>query len=356
MLSIYYIFLFVIFTVGMFFFEWAGRKPVWLLYLAGLVVALTVGLRSEEIGIDTANYYYLYDQVLVGYKGTWMERKLGPLFIYLSLVSDRFGAGVRMVTLVYSFLTMFFIVAAIKRFSVSYSLSFAIFLAGFGLFFFMHNVMRQALAVAIVFYSVKYIYGRSALKFTVVSVLAILVHYSAIVILPFYYLARIWFRPLYFFFGWIISLFFLFNHNLIVGMIDTLAFFIPGIYIHYLESERFLSFGGSTGVGLGMLLKQCFFVVFLIGYGRQYKENARNELNGIIYFFGMLSLILGNVVLGLGVLGRFAEYFLVFLILAIPLAITDVVKVGQKKFSVACMLLILFGLYAPAVLFGELLN
>ena len=65
-------------------------RAISLLYIA-VIVSVLVGFRAAEIGIDTQTYYSLYEQVLNGFHGTWLQGYLGYIYYYLSELADFLG-------------------------------------------------------------------------------------------------------------------------------------------------------------------------------------------------------------------------------------------------------------------------
>ena len=117
-------------------------------------------------------------------------------------------------------------------------MSVAYFFTGIGLFFFMHNVMRQALAISIVFYSISFVINNHRLKFIATMILAVLVHASAVFFIPFYFLARLPVNSLLLLLIWFVSLPFIYFTNLIVDVIQYFVFVVPEQYAHYLLDQE----------------------------------------------------------------------------------------------------------------------
>ncbi len=314
-------------------FSIAGQKyvelrAVSLLYIA-VIVSVLVGFRAAEIGIDTQAYYSLYEQVLNSFHDTWLQGYLGYIFYYLSELADFLGGDASYLTFFYALLTCVFIFYTLYRYGVSLPVSIAYFFTGIGLFFFMHNVMRQALAIAIVFYSVSFIRDKQLLKFIVTTTFAILVHASAVFFIPFYFLARLPIKSTVLLVAWLISLPFIFFTNLIVNIIQGLFFLIPDQYVHYLSSQSMYEAGGVSGFGLVLLLKQCMFFLIWLAYRKEFQIISSR----VVYLLAMYAITIGNIVLGLGLIGRFNEYLFIVMLLALPMTINSLIKESQKNFA-----------------------
>lgn len=318
-----------------------GRYGILNLTLSVLVVSYLVGFRSIDVGIDTHTYYLYYEQVLLGIKGTWMEAKVGYVFYYLSLFADYIGGDASYLTFMYALLTCSLIFYTVFKHSVSPLVSIAYFFTGIGLFFYMHNVMRQALAIAIVFSSMPFIYKKEMYKLAASTALAVLVHASAIVVVPVYFIVTRKINSLYFLIAWLISLPFIFVPSLIIFIAEKLYFAMPSVYVHYLQSQSMYDGGGLSGFGLVFLLKQLFFLLIFLAY----KKDLSNAKNRTIYLLALIGIVLGNFVLGLGLMARFVDYFLIFIMLALPLSINALVIKKQRlivHFFFLAMFAILF--------------
>lgn len=306
-----------------------------------VIISVLIGFRPAESGIDTQNYYLLYEQVLHNFEGSWMVAKFGFVFYYLSQLANFMGGDAAYLTFFYALLTCSFIFYTIYRHSVSLPISVAYFFTGIGLFFFMHNVMRQALAIAIIFYSISFITNKNLLKFVATTTLAVLVHASAVFFIPFYFLARLPIKSFILAVAWLLSLPFIFIPSLIVSIIKILSFIVPNQYVHYLTAQEMYEKGGISGIGLVLMLKQgMFFLVWLA-----YREELQLTHSRVIYLLAMYAVILGNIVLGLGLIGRFNEYLFIFMLLALPMAIKSLIKQSQQHFvlfSAWLMLTVIF--------------
>lgn len=236
------------------------------LIIVTLLISFLVGFRPVESGIDTQGYYLLYEQVLENFHGTWLQGYVGYIFYYLSVLADSIGGDASYLTFFYALLTCFFIFYTLYKHSVSLPVSVAYFFTGIGLFFFMHNVMRQALAISIIFYSISFITNKNLLKFVATTTLAVLVHASAVFFIPFYFLARLPIKGFILAVAWFLSLPFIFIPSLIVSIIKSLSFIIPNQYVHYLTAQEMYEKGGISGIGLVLILKQGMFWLVWLAY------------------------------------------------------------------------------------------
>lgn len=318
------------------------------LFLVAVIVAVVVGFRPIDVGIDTQNYHFLYEQVFIRFEGTWMESQLGYIFYYLSLFSKFIGGNGHYLTFIYALLSCFFFFYTFHRCSSNIILSVACFFSGLGFFLFMHNVMRQALAISIIFYSISFIVNRNTLKFYATVFLATLVHASAVFFIPFYFLARLPVNSYFLLLVWVSSLPFIYFSDLIVIVLEIFTFIIPSVYIHYIESQHYFEIGGVSGLGLALMIKQCFFLLMWLAY----RKDSHLDYNRAIYLLVMYAVIVGNFVLGLGVVGRFNLYLFVFIALGLPMAVNALIK-KQRRIAFLIVWIVLTATFLKDLLSGS---
>lgn len=106
--------------------------------------------------------------------------------------------------------------------------------------------------------------------------------------------------------------------------------------------------GGISGIGLVLILKQgMFWLVWLA-----YRKELQITHSRVIYLLAMYAVILGNLVLGLGLIGRFNEYLFIFMLLALPMAIKSLIKQSQQHFVLFSAWLMLTVIFLQGLLTG----
>ena len=330
------------------FFLFGNKKQytALLLLFFGLLFSIIVGFRSAEVGIDTQSYYDVFEQIQGNNVASWYTKKLGSFFIYLNSFSASLGFDATFVTFFYAFFTIFFIFLTLYQQSDNITISLALFLSGLGIFFFMHNVMRQALAIAIIFYSIRFLCDKKQIKFYLVCTVAFFVHASSVFFLPFYYLGRLTPNPLTLIIVWIGTLPFIYNTSLIIGVLELFSFLIPTQYIGYLSEGDAYSKGGVSAFGLLVLLKQFIFFLLLFAY----KKDFNVEYRRIVYMLTMYSVLIGNLVLGLGLVGRFNEYLAIFMLLGLPMSICTLVKAKQQPLAFGLIYILILIIYVRTLI------
>lgn len=217
----------------------------------------------------------------------------------------------------------------IKRYSNYYTLSFLIFLS-FPLFFANSlTIIRQFVAMSIVFYSVKYIIEkRSFFKFSILILLAIGFHTSAIVAFPIFFLSKIKIK------SWVYLVMFGFPIILKEILVYIIANYAPS-YNKYITYKYGLDAGGGKAIYLFMLV--CAFLLLFQKRINRISENNRFYLNSTLF-----GTIIYWALLDFGHIGmRIGSFYLMFCIVLLPNSIRIFVS-DNRKYMVYLLYMLCF--------------
>lgn len=197
------------------------------------------------------------------------------------------------------------------------------------------NIMRQALAVAIVMYSYKYISAKKFKKFSLLSLLAICVHKTAIISFPLYFVFESKDNKRkkngYGFFIRTITLIFIiilvFNIDGVLGVLGRTTFF-----------QKFAGYSEYSGNSRNLsLILNLIILVFITAFIKKIiKYDKNNEFN---YYVNVISVILSILGYKSPYLKRAANYYGIMeivLLASIPKVIDDK---KQKQFVTLCIIL-----------------
>ena len=240
-----------------------------------VVFTLILGLRYN-VGVDYLSYESIYnsqtDQILF--------QHTEPLYTLLSFILHQ--SGIPYYGLVCIISCIFFILF-IKSFSDYPHLKnwgiFFLFVTGV-LFVFL-NVQRQAIAFCIFFYSIRYIYKRFFLKYLLCIFLAMGFHYSAILLLPLYFLGKIKRCLIDKLSIQLLLYIFIFalRAKIEILLIQIALLFAPAKYAGY--AERLLIWRVDLGSGMGVALSHGIDVLIIILLNIIHKQ----QTNHPTYFF-----------------------------------------------------------------------
>lgn len=256
-------------------------RSLWVIY--ALVVSVVIGLR-DGVGIDYQSYVALFHGINSGEA----VRSIEPGFRLLNKLVAYLGAGTWLVFLVATAATQFLLLSTIARFSARPALSVLAFY-GMGFFFFSLSGIRQALAIAIVFYALRYIDGRNLLKSLLLVLIAMTFHWSAAVALPAYWVAgrRIPHVLLWVLLG--LSLAVLYVGDVQSAAVRLLESFGPNHYMRYI-----LMIGQREGAvrgGYFVSLQVLFLAGLVVAYPRLWVTFLPHEQRALnLTIIGYLSL------------------------------------------------------------------
>lgn len=206
---------------------------------AGLWTAISLlvmfqGLRSTSIGTDTGNYKYMYD-IVTTTQSIWVSTEIGynALNVSLSLLTGGYFPALQIA--ISAIVVGFYCIGIVKMTSYrSIALLLFIFL---GSYTFSFNAARQGIAVAVCFLALHFLVRRRAGPYFALVGVSALFHYSAVVVLPLYFLSvtRIDWR----FLVWVA-----------IGIVAMMAFLQGAVEISAaLLNDRYAAYAGNHAGG-----------------------------------------------------------------------------------------------------------
>jgi hypothetical protein len=188
-MAIYFIIFAGLFLVAVHFYD---RKDLIPLLLIGCFLFLFAGLRGDKVDNDFSTYIEYFESV----KNRSISESLlmvEPSFVLIAHVVP----NIRCMMLVFAFLGVFVHIFAFRKVSSFPYFSLAIWVTHY---FFVHemNQVRAGVAIGLVLYSLYFIVERKLLKFLLIIGVATLFHYSAIVLIPIYFLSTVKMNRTYF--------------------------------------------------------------------------------------------------------------------------------------------------------------
>lgn len=273
-------------------------------YFFTFILVCICGLRSVKIGLDTPQYYFLFNGA----------SKFSNLFDFISAekldpLHPEWGYVVYewVISLVGNYYFFLFITAVLTIVPVmwiifKYSqipwLSIVLFIL-FGYFSFYMTGLRQALALSFCMFAFHYSHENKLLKYLICIVLAFLFHQTAIIFLPIYWVKRI---PL--------------NKYVIIGTITLIgvSFSIRAIFYDlFMLMSRIDYTEHEDAGGVRMYIAMLIFV--LLGFIWMNKL-SKNELNKSLLYMMIICVILWPILsTGSPAVYRLYYYYHIFIIL-----------------------------------------
>lgn len=173
-----------VFTVMYFNNETAKKVYVWVSFIA---IGALIALRNITVGADTANYYWMYNQL-----GLLSESDLEVGYVWLTMFLNMFSKNPRTLFVFQGFLVAIsyalFVIDNTEEVREAYLATLA-FLA-FNLFSFHLTGVRQSIAMCICLFAYKMIKHNRLLPFLLIALFASLFHTSALLFVPAYWVAH----------------------------------------------------------------------------------------------------------------------------------------------------------------------
>lgn len=300
-----------------------------------LLLFLLMGTRLEHVGTDTPSYYKIF--YLIEYSSDVWGLRYEPGFIYLSKFLSGLNFSPEVLILVCSALIISPVSYFIYSVSPLASISILLYVSVLG-FFFAFNGVRQAISEVFILLSMMYFirYESFNKRSRFFLLLAPLFHYASMVFIPTYILLgfsrRFWIYSLSI--SYTISLFFVIIPSAFSVVSSVLFFFVPSAFSSYTDNA---SFSGDYGF-VTLFYQICFalcFIAFILSKNKEWSKYL---------ILAMVGIVLYNFFTYSGFLNRIPRYWLVFLIVAIPISI-DILFRGYQK------LLVNFAVFAICIVF-----
>ena len=183
---LFYILWYSVITILFLLSDSLGTKTVkFFLRGCGVAIAFLVSALRYDVGRDYLSYRNSIETLNSNYHASELINK-GLFYVSHVIQAPQFYFVVT-TTLIFILLDK-----TIRRYSRFYTISFLVFLS-FPIFYANSlTIIRQFVAMSIIFYSVRYIFGnRNPLKFALLILLAMGFHYSAIAAIPMFFIHKI---------------------------------------------------------------------------------------------------------------------------------------------------------------------
>ena len=290
------------------------------------LLCLFLGLRDPSVGSDTVTYRESFGEI-VNYGATLLHMEIG--FFYLNKVVALLGGEFHWLLLISAFIPLYFVRKSVTYFEIyNIFLAYYVLLCSSFLLIYLFSGVRQGIAMGIVLYGYKYVVERKFWYFLFFVFGASLFHFSAIVVIPIYWLTRK--IPLWIVINGTICAFVLAHIGITTSLFSLVISLFTGHYASY--AENFSGFGNTnTGLGIYVRIIVWLWVIYMLS------RNTDSIRYLIIYNVLSIGVISYSFCLGVDILIRLSEYFTIVLIIAIPY----VLQKTRLKFNrlVFCLLI-----------------
>ncbi len=174
--NLYFILLLVPIVILCFIADKKDKK--FLLMLAIFILSLIVGFRGTNVGIDTKDYYYAFNN---NFPRNWQFQELG--FRYISMFFMKIFKNATFVMFIYAFIINLFIMLRLWDFRKKCNFPVMIILFLLIYLFPTMNIMRQFIAVSVIFYFSRFLEKKKYFLFFLIVILMSLIHKSSLLAL-----------------------------------------------------------------------------------------------------------------------------------------------------------------------------
>lgn len=303
-----------------------------LLFVALFLVLFLVAALRYDTGIDYWNYVSIFERYQMGMDLSYIEWG----FMLLVGIISSLGLGPQWVFVIISFFTILFFIKAFYEQSESFTLSIFFYMV-LGYYFYSFNSIRYYLAVAIAFYSLKYILQKKYLPFLVWILVASAFHKSVLVVLLFYPVAR-----------------FVQTNTISKALMFLISTQVVGIFSYFakgpLRSLAFYFYGGYEGSKfddggvsvLNILLCAGTIVLLLMYYGRAIKDWEETGMYFRLICMGLALYMYGSWI---PETSRIGYYLIIVLPVALSKAIISEAKSRNRLLLTYSACVVLGGLF-----------
>ncbi len=285
-----------------------------LLFLMFIMLFIVSAIR-KHVGTDYGVYLYFYRMIDTReYDPEGME--IG--YFYLNKIIKHLFGGEYAIFIVTSLIIIGLVYLIVKKFSVDPLLSTILFMC-IGFYMESFNIIRQSIAIAFILYSYKY--SETKFKWIIPILIASLFHITAILVIPFYLIAKMNLQK---------------KHHILLVLAGFFLYLTYGKTVVYLTSimEGFEHYKDSIFVTQGAnpirtVISISILLFCFTGYEDIVKDKKMKFAFTMLIFANIFTLFM----LKGKIFARVVGYFDVFQILIIPYVLKYMNKHKMRKYS-----------------------
>lgn len=287
-MAIYYLLITIFYPSIIITFFKKKYDKIFFLFLSILIIGI-IAFREKNIGMDTMNYIYYFNNPYRGYTDGRSIDEMEPAYTSLNLILRNISSNKYFFIFTTSLLSIIPIITGIFRYSKNRTLSlFLLLTAGtnscFIVFYF--SMIRQTLAISCLYIAIYILLknqGYFKKRCIIWLTLAVLFHFSSIVAIPFFFFYKINIKR----YLWIS----LIASSIILGVFANIIHLSDWVELIYLYTGRNLDFyfGQEAQANLMAFLPFALIAICIHFYG---SEDIRNHIFTKIFSIGV---ILNNV-------------------------------------------------------------
>lgn len=183
---IYYIIFIITIGILLVIDNLIDKKHIGLFTYLAIILTICFVIFRDCIGYDYLQYKWMFSSKLEGITRVRLE----PAFVFISDIFNYFRISYYWGFTFFGFASITLLCRAIPFYTSNFRFAFLIYLLIPGLFLNSFSILRQSIAIVLVFNSFHYLIIGKRKSFFLWLFSAFLFHYSAIIVIPFLYLSR----------------------------------------------------------------------------------------------------------------------------------------------------------------------
>ncbi|HCY44205.1 MAG TPA: hypothetical protein DHU33_02125 [Firmicutes bacterium] len=313
-----------------------NKKKKLFLFMSFLPIILISCMRANTVGVDTYQFTnaFLRIRYLQPYQFETLRYEYG--FTYFCWILGKVFSNYQALLIVTSIFINFSILCFIYKNSKNVYLSTILYIICNFYFSYM-NIMRQAMAIAIILFAFEELKKNKKILFVIWVIVASFFHSSAIL--------AILFIPFY---GKKVSK----KAVTLILFLAILAFVFGKNFFSFISSfsQRLSDYSGSVFTSenyFGSLLDSAVYLISLV-FGVTLIKNKKiiaenNNIGFLVYMMG-LAVIMNVLVMRVSIFNRFAHYFTIFIIIWLPNVVSSLEN-KKTQFLLKTIIVVFFIIY-----------
>lgn len=264
-------------------------------------------------GTDWRTYERMYDWVALNPLSMFLYTE--PAYVIYSYIFSALGIEFFHFFIFTKLILYIIMIRALKFYcpKAGFYISLLFFIAWYAFFLFIDNPMRNLIAICIFLSALKYLRERRFRPYLLMTLLAMSFHFSAVIMLFFYYLGNRSYSTTKIVMLYVILNVLLLNNSLIFGVLGKLFSAVP------IVGDKIATYAGGDVDGqgkllsLGLIVHTLIFILLVLGR-KKIEEYPHGKM---IFTFATVFSIFFRLGLTITVMGRFQFYIIVFYVAAI---------------------------------------
>jgi hypothetical protein len=316
-------------------------------FMVLLIISIVVGFRYQ-VGVDWESYKEVFFHIKNNPSIQFFDQTDEPGFFYINKIIAGLGLGYQWMFFTVAFISWFFLFKSVPKTILPF---FIFFLFADEYFFWGMNGVRQFVAIGIFLFSIHFIINRNFWYFLISVFIASLFHYSALLLIPIYFIPfSRFYNQKFWFLAFAVSFFFSQSIVLVNGLKQFLIYltqFIPIIhnYVLYVETELFEA-RELAGSGLGVIFKTIITLFILYFSKRIVEKYPQTKVYFILFFVGA---IINNLFFTFQIIGRINVYFLIIRNILLATIIFEILKGKYSRYVAIGILTLYFLLFLVSI-------